>query len=114
MIALEMCCNVHGPLHGHMEYRFTDIWPTTAKRTKSFIVELLLIQIARLLQSFRDFVGFLLMWQLHNFKCETTADIGLWFSITICCMCKTIYSIEGLTRQLKQPSVCLFTLRIHN
>jgi len=25
IIALEMCCNVHGPLHGHMEYRVADI-----------------------------------------------------------------------------------------
>jgi len=43
MTGVEMCCYVHGPLHGHMEYRVADIWPTTAKRTKSFILESLLI-----------------------------------------------------------------------
>jgi len=50
MAAVEMCCTVHGPLHGHMEYRRSDIWPATTKRTKSFIIEILLISIMKLLQ----------------------------------------------------------------
>jgi len=42
MVAVEMCGDVHGPLHGHVEYCVSDIWPATAKRKKSFILELLL------------------------------------------------------------------------
>jgi len=43
MVAVEMCGNVHGSLHGHMEHCVSNVWPATAKRKKSFILELLLI-----------------------------------------------------------------------
>jgi len=43
MTAVEMCGIVHGSLHGHLEYCVSDIWSATAKRKKSFVLELLLI-----------------------------------------------------------------------